>query len=1029
MKQTNLIYSGLALSAALAANSALAQSKAPASSYSWQQPHAKVMANGPVDLTWQPQPFRFQAGKSVRYIDYQNGNDNNDGKTAAKAWKHHPWDAAAPASIRNERGIDTFVFKRGVTYRGTIAAANSGTQGAPIRLTSNPAWGSGEAVISGAERVSGQWEVVNDLASHGVPAVAAGKVWMTKLPAGTQPTLLWVAQSDGTHRRLPIAREPNWRVSDPYRLGSEWWRWEKTAMDYPALSGTDSEHLKATDPNAYVGATVWSDPPTAEFSWDPPAPSVVKAYDPATSTLSFTANHPGKYPKAGSRYYLENLPRFLDEAGEWIYRAEGPRARTLYLWAPDGQDPNTKVIEVARRWIILDLANQSNITLSGLTLRGGNAPDPSYFNSRREGFNTDKPWLTEDMGAIRLRGSVDGVTITNCRIDNTAVGIVYSPVADDDVLDNLRIQDSSFAAIDEAAITLVPGTVWRNAPMARFGHIRVLRNHINEVGLRVIGGSTQGINVEGVAVAEVAGNIVHRTGGQGINVVTGRALGGIEVQNAKHQVVPLTRTLVHHNKASETLLQIQDFGGIEGWGSGPAYYYNNISINPVGWIRHNDWYHKNEAFYFDHQWKGYFFNNIGWTDPRPDAWDATLSSSFFNQARGNRNTVFHNTGYRFRSMFYKMADQKVNNRELFLGNLAIGATGAFFGAGGLENNTTGGYGRNLLVGSPKNTFAYYGGLEVKTPAELQTYLEQQKALVSDVGWKINTLPVVNADKYDLRPLPGSPAVNRGVRVYVPWGLSAVTGEWHFRKHRGDLSLLIDDSMYLTKEPEASGDTPETRNDLRVAGATDADYEAGALENWIDGALKLDGKRFARQPRAEKRLERSNLDMTTNNFLIQTYVRVDPAASSGAIAGKLTETSGYALRVLNGRLIFLLRSGGQNAEVHGVAINDGRWHHIVAEADRTRGALRIYVDGKQVANRRLSLAANASLSNKTDFIAGRGVIGALDFLRVARGSLADAETTIQELYAWEFNGPHLKDFAGRLPVGTRRTIGALEPPVQ
>jgi hypothetical protein len=234
MKQTRFICSGVALSAAaLSASGAPAQTRASQTAYSWQQPHARVVADGPLDLVWQPQPFRFQAGKSVRYIDYQNGSDNNDGKTAAKPWKHHPWDASAPASIRNQRGVDTFVFKRGVTYRGTLTAANSGAAGTPIRLTSNPAWGSGEAVISGAERVTGQWEVVNDLAAHGLPAVAAGKVWMTKLPAGTQPMLLWVVGQDGTRRRLPIAREPNWRVSDPYRLGSEWWRWQKTSIDHP----------------------------------------------------------------------------------------------------------------------------------------------------------------------------------------------------------------------------------------------------------------------------------------------------------------------------------------------------------------------------------------------------------------------------------------------------------------------------------------------------------------------------------------------------------------------------------------------------------------------------------------------------------------------------------------------------------------------------------------------------------------------------------------------------------------------------
>jgi hypothetical protein len=996
-------------------------------SYTWQQSQARVVANGPVDLVWQPQPFRFQAGRAVRYIDFENGSDTNDGKTAAKPWKHHPWDAAAPPAIRGQAGIDTTIFKRGVTYRGTLTAGGSGSVSVPIRLTSDPKWGTEQAVISGAERVTGRWQAVTDTAQHGLPPVASGRVWATRLPAGTQPMLLWVAGAGSALRRLPIAREPNWRVSDPYRLGSEWWRWQKTAIDYPRLTASDAEHLREKDPDAYVGATVWSDPPIAEFSWNAPEPSVVKAYDPAAGTLTFTVNHGSKYPKTGSRYYLENLPRFLDEAGEWLYRTEGPNARMLYLWAPDGKDPNTMAVEVARRWVILDIAGQSNIAVSGLTFRGGNAPDPSFFNSRREGFNVDKPWLTEDIGAIRLRGQVRGVTVANCRIEKTAVGITYAPIADGDVLDHVRIQDSTFDEIDEAAITLTPGTVWRNAPLARIRHVNVLRNRIREVGQRVIAGSTQGINIEGAEVIEVAGNIVHRTGGQGINVVTGRALGGIESQNAKHQVVPLTRTLVHHNKASETLLQIQDFGGIEGWGSGPAYFYNNISANPVGWIRHNDWYHKNEAFYFDHQWKGYFFNNIGWTDPRADAWENTLSSSFFNQANGNRNTVFHNTGYRFRAMFYKMADKKTNNRELFLGNLGIAATSSFIGAGGLEGNSTVGYAHNLVVGAPTNYFSYFQGLQVKTPAEFQSYLDKQKALVSNVGGKVDSAVVVDAKNHDFRPLPGSPADNRGVRVYVPWGLSTVTGEWHFRVHRADPTVVVGENMYLTREEAAMGNGPETRNDLRVAGAKESDYEVGVLEDWVNGALKLDGSRFCVQEKAEQRLQVADLDMTNNSFLIQTFLRVDKETGDGVIAGKLAESAGYALRVRNGRISLLLRSGGSDSEVIGAAINDGIWHHVVAEADRKSGVLHLYIDGKLRAKSKSPLAAGASLANDAEFIAGKGVIGAIDFLRVSRGSLADAETTIGELYAWEFAGPQTKDFSGKpIPPGARRTIGALEP---
>jgi hypothetical protein len=74
-----------------------------------------------------------------------------------------------------------------------------------------------------------------------------------------------------------------------------------------------------------------------------------------------------------------------------------------------------------------------------------------------------------------------------------------------------------------------------------------------------------------------------------------------------------------------------------------------------------------------------------------------------------------------------------------------------------------------------------------------------------------------------------------------------------------------------------------------------------------------------------------------------------------------------------------------------------------------------------------MPASTSLSNGGDFMAGKGIIGAMDFLRVSRGSLADAETSIAGLYAWEFNRPHARDFAGRAPGrGQRRTVGALEP---
>lgn len=54
----------------------------------------------------------------------------------------------------------------------------------------------------------------------------------------------------------------------------------------------------------------------------------------------------------------------------------------------------------------------------------------------------------------------------------------------------------------------------------------------------------------------------------------------------------------------------------------------------------------------------------------------------------------------------------------------------------------------------------------------------------------------------------------------------------------------------------------------------------------------------------------------------------------------------------------------------------------------------------------------------------GVAGGLAFLRIAQGTLRDAETTIGELHAWEFRGPFLSDFTGARYPG-KRDAGAFQ----
>jgi hypothetical protein len=57
--------------------------------------------------------------------------------------------------------------------------------------------------------------------------------------------------------------------------------------------------------------------------------------------------------------------------------------------------------------------------------------------------------------------------------------------------------------------------------------------------------------------------------------------------------------------------------------------------------------------------------------------------------------------------------------------------------------------------------------------------------------------------------------------------------------------------------------------------------------------------------------------------------------------------------------------------------------------------------------------------------GHSLNGAIDFLRLARGTLVDSKTTIEELYAWEFRGPFLYDFIGHERPADGGEAGAID----
>ncbi len=416
--------------------------------WSWQEPHAKVLPTG--DLEWAPRAFRFQPGASIRYIDFDGGSDRADGLSRETAWKHHPWDPAAEGVARRCRGVHTYVFKQGVVYRGQLEATESGRADSPIILTRDPSWGSGEAVLSGAEIVGG-WKRGAD--NESIPD--AGKVWHVDLD--WVPRNVWVVSGEGGVNRVHLARTPNWEVSDPDDIQSEWWVWtnpSKPFDNYAEVKGQkrhmafDPKHINDQKPQDYYeDAIVWT---TKGWVMGTPYPARVLAVDRDNGSLVF----PGQWGGGpsykiirGCRYYLEDKPHYLDSAGEFWFDRKGERGR-LYLRLPGDADPNLSRVEVARRIRVIDSRGMSHVRVSGLTFRFTNV----YRNPVAAPYWVSKESIDVEPGCVRLLGSGVDIGVTHCRFEHVHRGVRMKAMGPGDVIDGVVVEDCVFVDTDHGGV-------------------------------------------------------------------------------------------------------------------------------------------------------------------------------------------------------------------------------------------------------------------------------------------------------------------------------------------------------------------------------------------------------------------------------------------------------------------------------------------------------------------------------------------------------------------------------------------------
>lgn len=1097
--------------------------------YSWNQSQAQATEQG--DLIWTPEAYSYTPGSVIRYIDYENGDDSNSGASTSAPWKHHPWDDNAVGNAQGATGIDTYVFKGGVVYRGILTASESGTPSNPIRLCTDPAWGGGKASIWGSVRITNGWLRGDALT---VPGVAdPTNVWYQDIGTNVSPRGLWLLEGSNS-TPVVIAREPDWEIDHPLDIHTQWYQWteDRMALVDPVTGETnqycvDSNNLTVTDANYYAGAQVWTEQFISPYgNMDAECITTIENYLPDEHALLLGS----LVVQKGQRYYIENALALLDQPGEFYFSHDLQDYRDsdlypkwkypdadltnivdetvapgrLYVRLPGDVNPNGAIVELAVRAWPLRIYDQSHIEVRNMDFR--------YVNDHFWGDS----WLPsfKRPTCVRMIGSCTNLTISHCNFYDVPSACVALPRPGQlatktylneflstwkpDRMDDIEVTDSDIRRSNRTAIEMVNGSWLQNKgglqPDGWFGKARIMRNRFYDIAFRHgsdVYSICPAVEIDSIEQGEVAGNIIEFCMSAGIDVRGGT--------RASFTAAPLRRYLIYNNKVTGCMLGQNDYGGIEGWNNGPMYFYNNKSGNAIGYKENryfdslddgddpldDDWLTQAPSYYLDGGYKNFLFNNIAWGH------DGSMTNRYrtrmaFNMVKGFMNHWFNNTSY---DLVYAFSGSP-GDRNSYLANVLAESHRRPIDLGRADDLTVAGGGgdsANFINRLALGYNVYHGpaeqgliSLRGEITGDTIAEIEQSAAEHADpprfmhAGWLAETLPLQDPENDDFSLADSTPALDTGVKFFVPWALYKTVGEWNFYQDHNDPTRILGEAINETREymdRDMYYDIPLLS--LTASFASLDSYADGPLEDWISGALTFDGiSEYCSASDAEMKsdyiysgrietnyysdgtmdvswngsdwidgatvyytstwygVDRETLDMDTNSFLIEIIFESELAGQEGVLVSKLDAQGGYRLALnTNGVPELTLRSGGHDESITaGPAVADSDWIHLLVEIDRISDTVLFHIDGVTVSTNTITLTAAASLTNSADFYVGKDSSGnyfkgAVDFLRISRGTLADAKTTIDELYEWEFNGPFLRDFTGTTAV--KRDGGALD----
>jgi len=256
------------------------------------------------------------------YVDATGGDDNNNGRSDATAWK-----TISKVNSFNFQPGDAILFKKGETWREQVTISSSGSEGNPIIYSS---YGTGpKPVINLAETITG-WTVYS------------GNIYVANVDFDVYQVFL-------DDEFMILAHYPNneYLRADEDTPSSE----RNYLIDYDL--GLSKSNVIGAD--IFLWGVVWK-----------VDESRVIDYSGNKITFEGWTHCCTNYNmKSGKKYYLANKLWMLDKAGEWYY---DDSSNKLYVWMPDSSHPSSHKIEGSKYLYGFYVKNKENIVIDNFEI-------------------------------------------------------------------------------------------------------------------------------------------------------------------------------------------------------------------------------------------------------------------------------------------------------------------------------------------------------------------------------------------------------------------------------------------------------------------------------------------------------------------------------------------------------------------------------------------------------------------------------------------------------------------------------------